>query len=93
MTLWTILLAAVTYPLLAHVDVARGQQVGEVVTEIQIERTVYISPDWCADAKIGVAYPASIDKDHTTVRVKVGATECKYHVTATRPFLRPGRPQ
>ena len=60
MTLWTLLLAAVTYPLLAHLDVARGQHVGEIVTEIQIDRTVYISPDWCADAKIGEAYPEQI---------------------------------
>jgi hypothetical protein len=93
MTIWTLLLAAATYPLLAHVDVARGQHVGEVVTEIQIDRTVYISPDWCADAKIGVEYPARIDKDHTTVRVQVGGAECKYHVTSTRPFLRRGAPQ
>jgi hypothetical protein len=43
----------VVYPLLAHVDVARGKNVGDVVTEIRIERTVYISPDWCANAEIG----------------------------------------
>lgn len=51
MNLWMLLLAAVTYPMLAHLDVARGQHVGEIVTEIQIDRTVYISPDWCADAE------------------------------------------
>ena len=45
MNLWTLLLAAVTFPLVAHLDVARGQNVGEIVTEIQIDRTVYISPD------------------------------------------------
>jgi len=50
MTLWALLLviASVVYSLLAHVDVARGRNVGDVVTEIRIERTVYISPDWCA---------------------------------------------
>jgi hypothetical protein len=88
MTLWTLVIAAVTYPLLAHVGVARGKNVGDVVTEIQIERTVYISPDWCADAKIGNAYPAQIDKDHTTIRVRVGQSVCKYHIVDTRPFLR-----
>jgi hypothetical protein len=88
MNLWTLLLAAVSYPLIAHLDVARGQQVGEIMTEIQIERTVYISPDWCADAKIGVAYSASINKDHTSVQVRIGKTVCKYHITSTRPFLR-----
>jgi hypothetical protein len=88
MNLWTLLLAAVTFPLVAHLDVARGQNVGEIVTEIQIDRTVYISPDWCADAKIGAAYPASINKDHTSVQVRIGETVCKYHITSTRPFLR-----
>jgi hypothetical protein len=88
MTLWTLVIASVVYPLLAHVDVARGKNVGDVATEIQIERTVYISPDWCADAEIGKSYPAQIDKDHTTVRVRVGQSICKYHIVDTRPFLR-----
>jgi hypothetical protein len=88
MALLTLVIAAVVYPLLAHVDVARGKNVGDVVTEIQIERTVYISPDWCADAKIGNAYPAQIDKEHTTIRVRVGRSVCKYHIVDTRPFLR-----
>jgi hypothetical protein len=88
MTLWTLLLASVVYTLLAHVDVARGKNVGDVVTEIQIDRTVYISPDWCADADIGVVYPAQIDKDQTTVRLQVAQKVCKYHIVATRPFLR-----
>jgi hypothetical protein len=87
------LLLTVTYALLAHIDVARGQHVGEIVTEIQIERTVYISPDWCGEAKIGVAYPARINNDHTNVQVKVGDTICKYRITATRPFLRRGPTQ
>ncbi|MGB6383844.1 MAG: hypothetical protein WBE45_10065 [Terriglobales bacterium] len=93
MNLWMLLLAAVTYPMLAHLDVARGQHVGEIVTEIQIDRTVYISPDWCADAKIGAAYPAYINKDHTSVQVRIGETVCKYHITSTRPFLRRSPPQ
>ena len=63
MTLWTLVIASVVYPLLAHVGVARGKNVGDVLTEIQIERTVYISADWCADAEIGKAYPAQIDKE------------------------------
>jgi hypothetical protein len=92
MTLGTLVMASVAYTLLAHVDVARGNNVGDVVTEIQIERTVYISPDWCADAKIGKAYPAQIDKDHTTIRLQVGQSICKYHITATRPFLRRAAP-
>jgi hypothetical protein len=92
MTLCTLLLT-VTYPLIAHIDVARGQHVGEIVTEIQIERTVYISKDWCGEAKIGVAYPALVNKDHTYVQVKVGDTICKYRITATRPFLRRGPAQ
>src|SRR6266478_6837457 len=65
MTLWILVIASVVYPLLAHVDVARGKNVGDVVTEIRIERTVYISPDWSANAEIGKAYPAQIDKGHT----------------------------
>jgi hypothetical protein len=88
MTLWTLVVASVVYPLLAHIDVARGKNVGDVVTEIQIERTVYISPDWCADAKTGNAYPAQIDKDHATIRVRVGQSVCKCHIVDTRPFLR-----
>ena len=88
MTLWTLVIASVVYPLLAHVDVARGKNVGDVVTEIRIERTVYISPDWCADAEIGKTYPAQIDKGHTTVRLRVGQSTCKYHIVDTRPFLR-----
>jgi hypothetical protein len=92
MTLGTLVMASVAYTLLAHVDVARGNNVGDVVTEIQIERTVYISPDWCADAKIGKAYRAQIDKDHSTIRIQVGQSICKYHITDTRPFLRPKSP-
>ncbi len=88
MTPSIVLLASVVYALLAHVDVARGKNVGDVVTEIQIERTVYISQDWCAAAETGNAYPAQIDKSHTTVRVLVGKSVCKYHVVDTRPFLR-----
>lgn len=88
LTLWTLVIASVVYPLLAHVDVARGKNVGDVVTEIRIERTVYISPDWCANAEIGKAYPAQIDKGHTTVRLRVGESTCKYHIVETRPFLR-----
>ncbi len=88
MTLWTLVIASVVYPLLAHVDVARGKNVGDIVTEIRIERTVYISPDWCANAEIGKAYPAQIDKSHTTVRLRVGQSTCKYHIVDTRPFLR-----
>ena len=53
MTLWALVIASVVYPLLAHVDIARGKNVGDVVTEIRIERTVYISPDCCANAEIG----------------------------------------
>jgi len=88
MTLWTLVIASVVYPLLAHVDVARGKNVGDVVTEIRIERTVYISPDWCADAEIGKTYPAQIDKGHTTIRLRVGQNVCKYHIVDARPFLR-----
>jgi hypothetical protein len=87
MTIWTLIIASVAYPLLAHLDFARGKNVGDIVTEIQIERTVYISPDWCADVKVGKPYPAQIDKDHTTVRVRVGQSICKYHIMDTRPFL------
>jgi len=88
MRLWPLVIASMAYPLLAHVDVARGKNVGDVVTEIQIERTVYISPDWCANAEVGKAYPAQIDKDHTTVRVRVWQSICKYRIVDTRPFLR-----
>jgi hypothetical protein len=72
MTISTLVIAAVVYPLLAQIEVARGKNVGDVVTEIRIGRTVLISPDWCADAKVGNAYPAEINKDHTTLRVRVG---------------------
>ena len=88
MTLWALVIASVVYPLLAHVDVARGKNVGDVVTEIRIERTVYISPDWCANAEIGKIYPAQIDKGHTTVRLRVGESTCRYRIVDTRPFLR-----
>jgi hypothetical protein len=88
MTFWALVIASVVYPLLAHVDVARGKNVGDVVTEIRIERTVYISPDWCANAEIGQIYPAQIDKGRTTVRLRVGQSTCKYHIVDTRPFLR-----
>ena len=92
MTLAIVLMASVVYPLLAHVDVARGKNVGDVVSEIQIERTVYISPDWCANAESGKAYPAQIDKNRTTVRLQVGQNVCKYHILDARPFLRRSPP-
>ena len=88
MSLWTVLLASAVYTLLARVDIARGKNVGELVTEIRIERTVYISPDWCADAAAGTVYPAQIDKDQRTIRLQAGQAVCKYHITDTRPFLR-----
>src|SRR5260370_10032214 len=80
MTLWTLVIASVVYPLLAHVAVARGKNVGDIVTEIRIERTVYISPDWCANAELAKAYPAQIAKGHTTVHLRVGQSTCKYHI-------------
>jgi hypothetical protein len=88
MTICVLVIASMVYPLLAHVDVARGKNVGDVMTEIQIERTVYISPDWCTDAEIGKAYPAQIDKGRTTVWLRVGQGVCRYHIVDTRPFLR-----
>jgi hypothetical protein len=88
MTLWMLVIAAAVYPLLAHIEVARGKNIGDVVTEIRIGRTVLISPDWCADAKVGNTYTAEINKDHTTLRVRVGQSVCKYHIVDTRPFLR-----
>jgi len=92
MSLGAWLLAAAVYPLLAHVDVARGEHVGEVVTEIRIERVIYMSRDWCPDADPGEMYPAQIDKDHTTIRLQVGEKVCKYHIFGTRPLLRRGPP-
>jgi hypothetical protein len=87
MTLWILLFASVVYTLLAHVDVARGKNVGDLVTELRIEQTVYISADWCSDAVIGRVYAAQVDKDGKTIRLRVGDTICKYHVLDTRPFL------
>jgi len=66
MTLWALVIASVVYPLLAHVDIARGKNVGDVVTEIRIERTVYISPDWCANGGAETSFDLTREPNSTT---------------------------
>ena len=95
MKLWTTLLllptlsaaqSAKDLPLQARLGVTRGESAGTYLTEIKIERTAYISRDYCAAAGMFGTYPAIVEKEKV-VRLQVGKKVCKYHVIDTRPLL------
>ncbi len=70
----------------ARLGVTRGETAGSYLTEIKIERTAYISRDYCAAAGMFGTYPAIVENEKV-VRLHVGKKVCKYHVIDTRPLL------
>jgi hypothetical protein len=70
----------------ARLGVTRGYGLGSLWAEIQIDRTVYVSHDYCEAAGLIGSYPAEIRKN--TVRLHVGNKMCKYHILYDRPALK-----
>jgi len=62
----------------ARLGVTRGFGLGSFWAEIQIDRTVYISHDYCEAAGLMGLYPAEVRKN--TVRLHVGNKICNYHI-------------
>jgi hypothetical protein len=72
----------------ARLGVTRGNGLGSLWAEIQIDRTVYVSHDYCEAAGLIGSYAAEIRKN--TVRLRVGNKVCKYHILYDRPALKRG---
>ena len=72
----------------APFGVTRGYGLGSLWAEIQIDRTVYVSHDYCEAAGLIGSYPAEIRKN--TVRLHVRNKICKYHILYDRPALTRG---
>jgi hypothetical protein len=75
------------YPLVAVMGINRGEYPGSYVTELKINRTVYVSLDYCRKAEVAwnASYPARMSKQ--TIWVLVGSQSCKYHVIDEHPYL------
>jgi hypothetical protein len=72
----------------ARLGVTRGYGLGSLWAEIQIDRTVYVSHDYCEAAGLIGSYPAEVKKN--TIRLHVGNKVCKYHILYDRPALKRG---
>jgi hypothetical protein len=72
----------------ARLGVTRGYGLGSFWAEIQIDRTVYMSHDYCEAAGLVGPYPAELRKN--MVRLHVGNKVCKYHILYDRPALMRG---
>jgi hypothetical protein len=72
----------------ARLGVTRGYGLGSLWAEIQIDRTVYVSRDYCEAAGLIGSYAAEVRKN--TVRLHVGKRICKYHILYDRPALKRG---
>jgi len=72
----------------ARLGVTRGYGLGSFWAEIQIDRTVYVSHDYCEAAGLIGSYPAEVRKN--MVRLLVGNKVCKYHILYDRPALKRG---
>jgi hypothetical protein len=72
----------------ARLGVTRGYGLGSLWAEIQIDRTVYVSHDYCEAAGLIGSYPTEVRKN--TVRLHVGNKICKYHILYDRPALKRG---
>jgi hypothetical protein len=72
----------------ARLGVTRGYGLGSLWAEIQIDRTVYVSHDYCEAAGLIGSYPAEVRKN--TIRLHVGNKVCKYRILYDRPALKRG---
>lgn len=77
------------FTLKATIGVGKGDFAGSYVTELRIDRTVYLSKDYCAAAGMFGEYPAQVENEKI-VRLSAGKKICRYRVFDTRPFLRHG---
>ena len=86
--------ASANLPLKAWVSLTKGDRgLGSYFMQIRIDRTVYISRDFCAEAGyVGGPYPATLNDHKTVVQLQAGKKVCKYHIIDSRPFLVKGKP-
>ena len=85
--------SAASFPLKAWVSLTKGDRgLGSYFVQIRIDRTVYISRDFCAQAGyLGGPYPATLNDHKTVVQLQAGKKVCKYHIVDSRPFLMKGK--
>jgi len=74
------------FPVKAVLGVAKGESAGSYVTELRIDRTVYLSTDYCVAAGMFGEYPAHVE-NAKIVRLSAGNKVCKYRIFDIRPFL------
>ena len=85
--------ASANLPLKAWVSLTKGGGLGSYLMQIRIDRTMYISRDFCAEAGyVGGPYPARLNDHKTVIELQAGKKVCKYHVIDSRPFLVKGKP-
>jgi hypothetical protein len=87
-------LSATSFPLKAWVSLTKGDGgLGSYFVQIRIDRMVYISRDFCAEAGyLGGPYPAVLNDSKTVVQLEAGKKVCKYHIIDSRPYLVKGKP-
>ena len=88
-------LSATSFPLRGWVSLTKGDRgLGSYFVQIRIDRTVYISRDFCAEAGyLGRPFPASLNDQKTVVQLQAGKKVCKYHIIDSRPYLAKGKPR
>ena len=87
--------SATNFHLQAWVSLTKGDRgLGSYFVQIRIDRTVYISRDFCAEAGyLGGPYPAALNDHQTVVQLQAGKKVCKYHIIDSRPYLIKGKPR
>lgn len=88
-------LSASTFPLKAWISLTKGDRgLGSYFVQIRIDRAVYVSRDFCAEAGyLGGPYPAALNQHQTVVQLQAGKKICKYHIIDSRPYLMKGKPR
>lgn len=88
-------LSATSFPLRGWVSLTKGDHgLGSYFVQIRIDRTVYISRDFCPEAGyLGGPYPAALSDQKTVVQLQAGKKVCKYHIIDSRPYLAKGKPR
>ncbi len=86
---------ASSFALKAWISLTEGDRgLGSYFVQIRIDRTVYVSRDFCAEAGYaGGPYPASVNEGKSIVQLQAGKKICKYHTIDSRPYLSKAIPQ
>lgn len=86
---------ATSFPLKAWVSLTKGDRgLGSYFVQIRIDRTMYISRDFCAEAGyLGGPYLAELNDHKTVVQLQAGRKLCKYHIIDSRPYLVKSKPR